>query len=639
MVEPREERGEPRRRSHGRVRRHAAAAPPRTSSQQGAGNAATVESRFALVDVNDGRSVHVLREGINSCGRSSCEARIQIPDDTVSRVHAEIDVHGNHVELRDLNAHNGTFVNGERIVTRSLKLGDEITFGSQVLRLARADRRPDCDRAERNGCITQLNGRERSLRSTEPASLESAQLVWLEPRGQRADAPMWDSGGAADSGVFNTGSFGVDARRRFAATISELGHFLVTNHAEEHVHANCLTPVARLFKFRMAALLLLDDAGQLETRCIFPPSAPDRALEVSMSLVERVVRERRALLVRDASRGRLLQSARSKGIHSALLAPLFENDDVLGVLYLDQDDPRRPFEKRHLHRLQLLANLVAAKVVQTRVRHEMEWAGHIQRTLLCHDPKPPPGYDVAFKLEPCVDVGGDFYEALPLPDGRYLIALGDIAGHGVGAALFMATILASIRALAHAAASPLGLAVRLAQLVEEQVRPQGFFTLFIGFVEPKTHTLRYVSAGHEPPALFVPGERVVEIDSTGPPIGMAIPVPLEERVLSLPPGALFCVWSDGIPEALRRCAKPAIDFSRRRVLEDLDDLRERPPDEIVRRIFGQVDLFVNCAHAQDDRTMVVLKRRDAETRSAAPSDEVQRNERASPRDGKRTHSA
>jgi len=278
------------------------------------------------------------------------------------------------------------------------------------------------------------------------------------------------------------------------------------------------------------------------------------------------------------------------------------------VLYLDRDDPRSPFQERHRDRLQLLADLVAAKIAQTRVRHEMEWAGHIERTLLCSDFNPPPGYDVACRLEPCVEVGGDFYEAQPLPDGRYLIALGDIAGHGVGAALLMSTILASIRALALDAKSPLSLAKRLTRLVDAQVQPQGFLTLFIGFLEPDTHTMRYVSAGHEPPALLVPGQEAASIESTGPPIGMHIPVLLEERVFSLPPGTLFCLWSDGIPEALRRCAKPPVAFSRERVLEDLEELRERPPEEIVRRMFGQVDVFVNCARAQDDRTMVVLKR-------------------------------
>ena len=150
--------------------------------------------------------------------------------------------------------------------------------------------------------------------------------------------------------------------------------------------------------------------------------------------------------------------------------PLFENEEI-GVLYLDQDDRRRAFEERHMRRLQLLGNLVAAKLTQARTRNEMQLAGFIQGSLLPRNAPPPQGYEVTFHLDPFELVGGDFYDVRALPNERYLIALGDVVGHGVPAALIMSNTLATLRALAPLARTPLALVERTTHLLREQLRP------------------------------------------------------------------------------------------------------------------------------------------------------------------------
>lgn len=567
------------------------AAPP-TGTNRHVSLRRSTESRYALVGLNGMQGTYRLREGLNTCGRSNPGVQIPLYHKSVSRVHAEIEVRGASVQLRDLDAHNGTFVNGEPVGTKALRPGDEVRFGSVVLQLARVDGSAQGRPVARRG-----HPRRRKPRFAQHSELDSAQLTWSGPPEPAALTPPAD-----------TGLFELNARKRFVAALGELGQFLVTDHDEDRVYENCLKPVARLFNFRTACLLVLNAAGVPEVESALPGDAGDPELTVSRSLVDTVIRQRRALLVRDVFGAKLYESARLKGVRSALVVPLFENDDVTGVLYLDQDDPRRAFGERHLRRLQVLANLVAAKIARARVRNEMLWAGFIQRSLLCRDTRPPTGYEVAFKLEPSIQVGGDFYETLRLPDGRYLVALGDVAGHGVGAALLMANTLATVRALAPEAPSPLHLAERLTRLLAELLRPQGFLTLFLGFLDPKFHTLEYVSAGHEYPALFVPGKPRADIDSTGLPIGLPGPISLKQASLELPPGALLCVWSDGIPDALRRCSRPPVEFSRERLLEDLEKLRDAPPGEIVQRVFDQVNVFMNCARAHDDRTLLVLRR-------------------------------
>jgi serine phosphatase RsbU (regulator of sigma subunit) len=417
------------------------------------------------------------------------------------------------------------------------------------------------------------------------------------------------SGG--DDGALAPLAMAPHLRGPFGAALADLGRFLVTDHDEGRVHENCLRAVAQLFDYRLACLLVLNPAGEPEVHCTLPPDGAARKLHVSRSLVDVVLRERRALLL-DAKALKLGNGTPCDGICSALVVPLFDNDDLLGVIYLDQNNPSRAFAERHLQRLQLLSNLVAAKLRQARTHSEMAAAGYIQRSMLCNRPQPPAGYELAFRLEPSIHVGGDFYETLPLPDGRHLLALGDVAGHGVGAALLMANMLATLRALAPRATSPLDLVHQLGALLTETLRPHGFVTLFLGFLDPTGHTLEYVSAGHEFPALFVPGLPASAVDSTGMPLGIPEPpVALQAATLALPPGALLCAWSDGIPEALRRTMQPPVEFSRERLLSQLHGLRQEPPEEIVRRVFAEVDSFMDSPHAHDDRTLLVLRRSSA----------------------------
>lgn len=553
---------------------------------------------YALVGTVDGvRWVYPLGVGTHRIGRLSTQADIVFHTDTVSRLHACIIVDAERVAIVDMESHNGTYVNGEPVkALRQLVDGDVIRLGEIELWLRRDDgdgaRPPEASQATPSG--DDLWPRADSARSVPrfrpDAHLDSARLFWskLEMRPEEGHETT-----------------------EFLAALVDLAGFLVRDESDEDVCSKCLERVAGLFKFRLACLLELNDVGEAEVRCHYPSHlAPE--LEVSRRMVDAVVREGQALLVRDvAAEAPLWESAYRRGIRSAIVAPLMQNATVLGVLYLDHEDSVGGFEKRHLRRLQLLANLVAAKMARTRTRKDIQIAAQIQRDLL-GTPRAPAGYEVAVRLEPSELVGGDLYDSLVLPDGRHLYALGDIVGHGIGAALLMANVLATLRALARMATSPLTLAQDLQEVLSEQLAPHGFVTLFLCMLDPRTHRLEYVNAGHEPPALLVPGAPLVALESTGPPLGMRIPVPLRDGVLTIAPGAALCCWSDGIPESIKVGSRPPQDFTRECLLEQLKVLRDEHAPTIVTRVFEAVDAFVGTRQAQDDRTMLVLRRQPGE---------------------------
>jgi hypothetical protein len=512
-----------------------------------------------------------LCEGPNRIGKSAHRATIVIEGSTISRLHAEILVRGNCLEIRDLHSHNGTFVNGARIISRVIHTGDEIVVGDAHLTLMDDDHpAPAHFRNHDAAHDLAVTWSEYSQLTLEP-----------EPRSQRG---------------------------RFLRTVAELGEFLVQEDGPEEACSGGLELVLPLFRFRLACLLVLNEAGEPEVRCAYPCDLGAADLQVSRCLVESVIRAGRSVLVRDAAREPdLSQSVKLKGICSALVVPLMRDARVIGILYMDQNDPRRAFHKRHLWRAELLANLLAAKLTQARNLYEMRWAALLQSAFL-GAPGCPAGYEAAARLVPSALVGGDLYETLELPDGRYLYALGDVSGKGVGAALVMANALATLRALAPAVETPLELAERLRRLLAPRLAPHGFITLFLGFLDPFRHRLDYVSAGHELPVLLAAGSPPQRLESTGPPIGMDLGIGLEAAATPIPPGSLFGVWSDGMSDALRPLPRPPQPFTPQRVLGCFERLQGGSAAEVANGVFEEVEAWLGGTPAYDDRTLLVFRR-------------------------------
>jgi sigma-B regulation protein RsbU (phosphoserine phosphatase) len=365
-----------------------------------------------------------------------------------------------------------------------------------------------------------------------------------------------------------------------------------------------------VFQFRSACLFLLDEAGLPELRCAHGAQTGGSSPDYSHSMVEAVVNERKPLLVHDTRHlDAPWESARLKGIRSAVAVPMMRDEEILGVIYLDQGDSSQPFNRRHLEELQILANLAAAKLHHCQSRIEMHAAAQIQRHMLRDRPMGPARFDVATRLQPCKLVGGDFYETLCLPGGRYLYALGDVAGKGVAAALIMAETLATLRAVAGSHDSPLPLMQELQGMLAERLSPRSFVTLFLGVLDPASRRFEYVNAGHEPGVLLQRGHPVEWLESTAPPVGMQLPVPMESAWTRVPAGGFLGLWSDGITEAIRTQDRAPELFGRERLLQCLEGVQGAPAMDVVAAVFQEIDAFTGDTHAQDDRTFLALQGR------------------------------
>jgi phosphoserine phosphatase RsbU/P len=280
----------------------------------------------------------------------------------------------------------------------------------------------------------------------------------------------------------------------------------------------------------------------------------------------------------------------------------------MGVLYLDTRWPGTAIRADDLPLIALLATTLALKISYCEFADELESAHCAQEMLLAHMPPAPPGYELHARLESCTAVAGDLYDVLTLPDGRCGLVLGDVVGKGLSAALQMAALLATLRATAATAASPLELVRGLHARACGCLGERGFVTLFVGYLDAARGQLDYVNAGQEGVGVLHADARWELLPTTGVPVGMQLGVDCEAASVALPPGALFAAWSDGFPEAHRAAGDDITWFETDRVLSTLRELRQAALPEAAAALFDRVRQFEGGAPAGDDRTLLLLRR-------------------------------
>ena len=253
----------------------------------------------------------------------------------------------------------------------------------------------------------------------------------------------------------------------------------------------------------------------------------------------------------------------------------------------------------------LLILEVADRVVMKR---DLQIAREIQSWLLPANPPQVPGMEIAFATRPANTVAGDYYDVFARPgqgSATYLIAVADVAGKSIPAALLMATFQASLKTLSATASS-------LAELVSGMNRyacsnsQNGlrFTTAFIAEYEPVKRALTYVNAGHNQPILRRSSGFVERLDAGGLPLGIKADAAYETGTVTLAAGDWLVVFTDGVVEAIN---DPGVEYGEERLIEVLNGGADLPPVKMLSRIMVDLDNFVGTTPQQDDITCLVIK--------------------------------
>ncbi|WP_328929502.1 SpoIIE family protein phosphatase [Streptomyces sp. NBC_00190] len=240
------------------------------------------------------------------------------------------------------------------------------------------------------------------------------------------------------------------------------------------------------------------------------------------------------------------------GVHSFLMAPLVARDSVLGVATFYRTRPSEPFGSEDVTLAAELAARAALSMDNARLYHrEHETAVILQRSMLPQHISPPPGIEVSHRYLPASDVnevGGDWYDVLPLTGGRAGLIIGDVMGHGIAAGAVMGRLSASVRALARLDLSPVRLLHQLEAALCDLAEPM-LATLLYVVCDPATGHCTVTRAGHPPPVLALPDGTVRLVDTPpGVPLGVG-GVPFTPTEFDVPAGGVLVLYTDGLIEA------------------------------------------------------------------------------------------
>jgi sigma-B regulation protein RsbU (phosphoserine phosphatase) len=525
----------------------------------------------------------------------SCD--VMIAESAVSRQHAAITIAGHGsagITLEDLGSRNGTFVNGQSVSGPwLLHVGDELSIGGLQLTLGAvgggdsdhhpADATMFFDSAEGSFVVSQVD-------LSSPAVADAAD--------RNATAKL--------------------------NAAHELEVAIGSSLDPELVPKRLVEGLCTIFpRAERAFVLLIDrESGKPVLRARKQRSGREAGpLMLSRSLIEKVVRGRKAILSADAlgdSRLNMNESILSCHIRSVMCAPIGRKDgEVLGVLQVDSREFSDGFQPDDLEVLASLAEQAARAIEQAisheervrreKLRHDLELARQVQQGMLPKKPPEIPGYDVFDFYSPARQIGGDYYDYVPLPDGRVVAVLADVSGKGVSAALVMASLASKV---ALAAATEKDVATAMARVNESFCSNSWegrFATGIVCLIDPHTHQATLVSAGHLPLALRHPDGRVdlVGGDLGCLPLGWDPEATYRSLEFAIEPGATLVLYTDGISEAMD-VESEIYDFHRlTAVLAGADGTAEETGRRIIadveRHTAGQVqsdDMCLICIHRQ-----------------------------------------
>ncbi|HUD70939.1 MAG TPA: PP2C family protein-serine/threonine phosphatase [Dongiaceae bacterium] len=239
-------------------------------------------------------------------------------------------------------------------------------------------------------------------------------------------------------------------------------------------------------------------------------------------------------------------------------------------------------------------------------RDEIAIARQVQLALLPSRDPEVAGFALWSHTRPANDVGGDLVDYIELP-GKVGVALGDVAGKGLGAALLMAKLQATLRAIAPGASSLDEIGARLNQVLCRDGLDNRFATLIYAELPAEGGSIALLNAGHNPPLVVRAGGVVLPLGPDGLPLGMFPESTYTVTRVDLEPGDLLVLYSDGLVEA-RNSADEEFGFERLTRLAPA--LREQQPADGGGRLLGEVDRFLGDVRPQDDLSIVLIRRRD-----------------------------
>jgi phosphoserine phosphatase RsbU/P len=542
-----------------------------------------------------------------------------IPDPFASRVHAEVRREGDAYVLQDLGSANGTLYNGERVETALiLTPGGRIQIGETEIVFKDKDGGASATMiadpaASLPEATIALNSDQRStsglLEAIEDARTQGSAE---QPR------PVAAAGTIISSARGAAGANSVQ-QSDLLALISKVSVTLLAPATLDETLRQVVSLVFEAVPAERCLIMLRDQAGELKIRVAQLRNSKEETGEVrvSRSIIEEVVGQGRSVLTSDAQHDpRFMSSTMTiQGIRSVLAVPLGVGERIFGMIYADSPLAEAKFSQDHLTVLTTLASVAAIRVENARLmeedlererfERELNLAREIQQRFQPSSAPNVSGYEMQGISFPCYEIGGDYYDFIQRPDGRMVIALGDVSGKGTSAALLMSSLHAAMHAQIPAHKNLGETISAVNRYLAETIPLNRFITLFCAELDPATGTLSFLNAGHNPPLIAHAGGSMEQLAAGGIPLGIVADAVYREGRTQLHPGDALVIYSDGVSETQNAAGE---EYGPVRLYNTVARYLEATAAGIRDKIEADLTKFAQGTPAGDDITLVIVKR-------------------------------
>ncbi len=529
------------------------------------------------------------------------ENSVFIPDPFCSSRHAVIDPRNGDCFVRDNGSKNGTFLNGQKITAETkLKKGDEILIGSTRIFFDK-ELSTDVELTDLPSAAANIN----TIMRLEEVFKKPDVLTTVKAREIPTDIGR------------------LQAEHKSFAVISDVSRSLVLHKPLNELMDHIMDLISDNLPMDRGILMLKEgNPVQLIPRVVRVKndSLRSQKILVSQSIINMVIDKHSSILISDVQADPLLKSQESiikLNIHSAMCVPLWNNREIIGIIYADRISIPDKFDKEELKLLTLLSNLAAVKIENSKLidqalekqkmEKELDLATNIQKDFLPDQDPKCENYDIAGANLPCYQVGGDYYDFLKIDDERFGFVVADVSGKGVSASLLMASLRAAIHSEVHAQYDIKKMAGKLNNFVHASSAINNFITFFFCELNRKMGELQFINAGHNPPLIFNKKCQTRRLESCGLCLGMFPDVDYEVRTTVLEKGDMALLFTDGITES-RNSAQE--EFGEGRLFKLCKKHIKLSARDIIDNIYRDVESFSEGGARMDDMTLVIIKRID-----------------------------
>ena len=335
--------------------------------------------------------------------------------------------------------------------------------------------------------------------------------------------------------------------------------------------------------------------------------------------VERLARERRPVLVDEliASSRVYLTAEEIEWLETqrvGLVLPLIAHSSLIGFLGLGHKTEQEDYAAEELRILGSLSSQIAMvsenirlldeNIVKRQLEEQLQIARRIQQGFLPQEIPVTVGLEIAAANRFCLEVAGDYYDVIPLEDGRTVLAVGDVSGKGAGAALLMANLQASLRTAVGMGSSLEDVVARINDLIHRNTPPEQYITFFVGVYDPQARALTYVNAGHNPPMLVSRNGDMQFLYTGGVILGFMPGMNYEHETVPLAPDDLIVMYTDGVSEAMNGDEE---EFGEKRICDSVCSALHQPVQRILSSLEEEVLTYRGPYPLEDDFTLLLVR--------------------------------